>query len=651
MRCFFRFSGARHGAGQVFRRIIAGCVLVGVAAAQQPSRTLHKTAGVVDAPRPSLSLAQTPVTAPAPANPQDGRLYLSLQEAFRMALKNNLDIEFEQVDQTVADQSVLLTEGGGLPRAINYIVADTPAGEAGVAVPLLSFSSPPGLSPLSVDPITSTVSSSYNTSRVLDGTHSLSLTSSPYSRGTPVPGFDAQLLGRYGWIRRNPAVSLTSATGGATTPVNTVITDNTLGDTILTKGFGSGTTIQLGVNNFVQSFYSGRSSPVPFSHPNAYALIAQPLLRGAGHANNTRYIAIAKTNKNISAAVLEQQMISTIAGVGNLYVDLVSLQDSVKVQQQALSAAELLLNNDRQQMDVGRLAPIEVARAESLVTGTRLMLTQAVALRDQQEVILRTLLDPQSLRSADGNVAEIVATDPLVPPRAETAAALPELVKRAWETRPDVRQARLQVTNGERQVASAANAAKPEVDIYGTYESRGVVIPGLTAIGGDPLTGNALLDPVPTGGARSSTIYEAGIQFFLPVQNRVAKASLGADKALLRQQQLRVTQLESQVAAEVRNAITALNAAKSAAVAATTARELQGKLLAAAQESFSAGYTTNISVIEQQTYLAQAQTTEVVAKAAWLKAAEQLDRVLGQTLEKSGISLKRDQPKIEAPQH
>jgi outer membrane protein len=650
MRCFFCYSVARHGAGQAFRWFIAGCALACVAAAQQPSGTLHNTAGVVDAPRPSLLLAQTPVSAPTPANPQDGRLYLSLQEAFRMALKNNLDIEFEQVDQTVADLSVLLTEGGGLPRAINYTVADTPAGEAGVAVPLLSFSSP-GLSPMSVDPITSTVSSSYNTSHVVEGAHSLSLSPSPYSGGTPVPGFDAQLLGRYGWLRRNPAVSLTSATGGATTPADTVITDNTLGDTILTKGFSPGAAIQLGVNDFVQSFYSGRSSAVPFSHPNAYALIAQPLLRGAGHANNTRYIAIAKTNKKISAAVLEQQMISTIAGVRNLYVDLVSLQDSVKVQQQALSAAELLLNNDRQQMDVGRLAPIEVARAESLVTSTQLMLTQAVALRDQQEVILRTLVDPQSLRGADGNVAEIVATDPLVPPETETAAPVPELVKRAWETRPDVRQARLQVTNGERQVASAANATKPEVDVYGTYQSRGVVIPGLTAIGGDPLTGNALLDPVPTGGTRSSTIYEAGIQFFLPVQNRVAKANLGADKALLRQQQLRVTQLESQVAAEVRNAITALNAAKSAAGAATTARELQGKLLAAAQESFSSGYTSNISVIEQQTYLVQAQTTEVVAKAAWLKAVGQLDRVLGQTLEKSGISLKRDQPVIEAPQH
>jgi outer membrane protein TolC len=163
------------------------------------------------------------------------------------------------------------------------------------------------------------------------------------------------------------------------------------------------------------------------------------------------------------------------------------------------------------------------------------------------------------------------------------------------------------------------------------------------------LTGNALLNSVPTGGTRSSTVYEAGIQFSLPVQNRVAQANLGADKALLRQQELRVTQLESQVAAEVRNAITALNAAKSAAGAAATARGLQATLLAAAQESFQAGYATNISVVEQQTYLAQAETTEVVARAAWLKAAAQLDRVLGRTLEKDGILLKSDQPATAAP--
>jgi outer membrane protein len=642
MKYFFRYDGLHFSGSRTFKSA-AGvglyCAALWVAGAQQPAGLLRNTAGIPDAPRPSLSPIPAAGVVPAAASPQDGPLTLSLEEAIQMALKNNLDVEVEQIDQTIADASVSLAKGGGLPRAINYNVADTPAGEGPVAVPLLSFSSP-GLSPSSVDPIPSTVSSSYNTSRVLEGSHSLALTPTSYSAGSPVPGFDAQLMGRYGWLRRNPAVSFTSATSAAPTPADAAITDNTLGDTVLTKGFSPGTTIQLGVNDFVQSFYSGRSSAVPFSHPNAYALIVQPLLRGAGHGNNTRYIAIAKTNRKISAAVLEQQMIGTISGVENLYVDLLSLQDSVKVQEQALNAAQLLFHNDQEQLKVGRMPPIEIARAQALVTSTQLLLTQTISLRDQQEVVLQTLLDPQSLTSTPGTTREIVATDPLLPPASDSSGPLPALIKAAWERRPDVQQARLQLTNGERQVASAANAARPELDLYGSYESRGVVIPGLTAIGGNTLTGNALTDAVPTGGTRSSTVYEAGMQFFLPVQNKVAQANLGADKALLRQQELRVTQLESQIAAEVQNAITALHAAKSSADAATQARELQAKLLSAAQESFKAGYTSNLAVIEQQSYLAQAQTTEVVAKAAWVKAAAQLDRALGQTLENKGISLK-----------
>jgi outer membrane protein TolC len=477
----------------------------------------------------------------------------------------------------------------------------------------------------------------------LETARSLSLGTSPYSGGSLVPGFDAQLLGRYGWLRRNPQVSLLTQTPSSATPADTVTTDNTLGDTILTKGFSPGTTVELGANDFVQSFYSGRSSAVPFSHPNAYALIAQPLFRNAGRANNTRYIAIAKTNKKISSAVLEQQMISTIAGVDTLYTDLISLQDEVKVQQQALTAAEQLLSNDRQQLDVGRLPPIEVTRAESLVTSTRVLLEQAKALRDQQAVILRTLIDPRSLTGPSAQLPDIVATDPLLPPHAAVETPLPELVKLALNTRPDVRQARLQIVNGERQVAGSANAAKPEIDIYGTYQTRGVVLPGLFTTGGSSLTGNTIPDQVPTGGARSSTLYEAGIQFYLPVQNRVAKANLITDKAILRQQQLRETQLESAVAAEVRNAITAFRAAESAAAGAVKARELQERLLSAAQESFQAGYGTNLAVVEQETYLAQAQASEVVAKAAWSKAAVQLDRVTGQMLDRSGVSLKDGQ--------
>jgi outer membrane protein len=406
----------------------------------------------------------------------------------------------------------------------------------------------------------------------------------------------------------------------------------------LLKGFSTGTALQFGVNDFVQSYYSGRSSAVPFTHPNAIALIAQPLLRGAGRSNNTRFIAIAKTNKNISAALLEQQMISTVSGVEALYYDLISLQDAVAVQERALNAAEELLSNDRQQLGVGRMPPIEVARAEALVSASRLVLIAAKARREEQEIVLRTVLDPKSLAQADGTLPDLVATD-LSAPSDEPQKPIAELIQAALSTRPDIRQAKLQITNGERAIAASLNARLPEVDLYGSFQTRGVIAPSLIPTAGDPTTGAALVDPIPAGGQRASRVFEAGIQFNLPVQNKVALASLGADRAELRQEQIRLTQLEAQAAAEVRNTIVGLTAARLAAQSATVSRRLQEQLLNAELEKFRAGMSTNFAVIEQETYLAQAQTTEVAAQAAWKKACVQLNRALGQTLERNRIEV------------
>jgi outer membrane protein TolC len=559
---------------------------------------------------------------------------LSLQQAIQMALERNLDIQLEQLDQSVADFGLIRTQGGATPRAINYNIAETPTGEVIASSPLLATTSLT-LSPYGVEPSTITIPSSYDAAHVLQPYRSLSITTAPFSSGAPVPGLDLNLQGQFGWIRRDPSNSL--VTSSSATAADTTVTNNTLGSTTLLKGFSSGASIQLGINDAVWSLYGGRSSAVPFSHPNAYALIAQPLLRGAGRKNNTRYIAIAKTNKNIAAAILEEQMIAIVAGVEGLYYDLVSLQNSVKVQQKALDAANNLLSDDRQQLAVGHLPPIEVTRAEALVAAIQLALAQANSLHDQQEIVLRTVIDPQSLTQATLN--HLVATDELAPPSELTASPIADLIRHALQQRPDIEQSRLQVTNGERAVAGSANARLPEIDLYGSFQSRGVVSPNLVPVGGDPITGAPAYDPLPTGGLRAAEVFQAGIQFKVPIQNKVAEADLGADRAQLQQERLRLTQMEAQAAAEIRNAIIGWNAAKQAAQAAASARHLQEQLLSAEDEKFRAGFSTNFAVIQQQAYLAQAETTEIAAQAAWKKAGVQLERALGDTLQRHGIDV------------
>ena len=592
-------------------------------------------------PLKSGSAATTPQVKTAPQQQADGPLELSLEQAIRMALQNNLDVQLEQVDQSVADFSLKRTQGGGTFRPINYNIAETPAGEIIPAMPLLA-STGPTISPYGIQPAGISVSPSYDVGHVLQPQQSLSLETSPFSPGSPIPAFDLNLFGQVGWIRRDPENVIASS--ASATAADTASTNNTLVNTTLVKGFSTGTSIQLGFNNLVQSFYSGRSSADPFSHPNAIALIAQPLLRGAGRANNTRYITIAKTNKNIAAAILEQQMISTIAGVESLYYDLVSLQNSVTVQQRALRAAQDLLSDNRQQLEVGRLASIEVTRSEALVETSQLALTQIIALRDQQENVLRSVLAPQSLTNPDGILREIVASDELSVPMDVTASPVSELISQALEQRPDLRQAKLQVSNGERAVAGSANARLPEVDLYGAFQSRGVLSTSLIPTGGDALTGAPLVDAIPTGGIRASRVFEAGIQFTFPVQNRVAEADFATDRVQLREQRLRLNQMQAHAAAEVRNAVIGLAAAKQAARAAAATKQLQQQLLNAEIEKFRTGYSTNFAVIQQQTYLAEAETTEIMAQAAWKKSAIQLERALGNTLKQQGITIKGAPP-------
>jgi outer membrane protein len=563
-----------------------------------------------------------------------GGTQLSLQQAIDMALKRNLDIQLEEVDQSVADFSLTRTQGGATPRAINFNIAETPTGEAIASVPLLATTSPT-LSPYGIEPSTITIPSSYDAAHVLQPYRSLSIATAPFSSGAPVAALDLNLQGQYGWIYRDPSNSLASSSSA--TAADTAVTNNTLGSTTLLKGFSSGASIQLGINDAVWSLYSGRSSAVPFSHPNGYGLISQPLLRGAGKKNNTRYIAIAKTNKTIAAAILEEQMIAIVAGVEGLYYDLVSLQNSVKVQQQALDAANNLLSDDRQQLAVGHLPPIEVTRAQALVSAIQLELVQANSLREQQEIVLRSVIDPQSLTQTTLNQLE--ATDELLPPSELPAASIPDLIRHALEQRPDIEQARMQIMNGERAVAGSANARLPELDVYGSFQSRGVVSTNLVPVGGDPLTGAPVYDPLPTGGLRASELFQAGIQFKVPIQNRVADADLGADRAQLQQERLRSTQMEAQAAAEIRNAEIAWDAAKQAVRAAANARDLQEQLLTAEGEKFRAGFSTNFAVIQQQAYLAQAETTEIAAQATWKKAGVQLDRALGDTLQRHGIDV------------
>jgi outer membrane protein len=89
---------------------------------------------------------------------------------------------------------------------------------------------------------------------------------------------------------------------------------------------------------------------------------------------------------------------------------------------------------------------------------------------------------------------------------------------------------------------------------------------------------------------------------------------------------------------QVENATIALQTARSALNAAIQSRIYQEQLLSAERDRLSVGASTNFLVIQQQSYLAQARSTEVTARSVWIKARVALDRATGNLLEKNGIA-------------
>jgi outer membrane protein TolC len=89
----------------------------------------------------------------------------------------------------------------------------------------------------------------------------------------------------------------------------------------------------------------------------------------------------------------------------------------------------------------------------------------------------------------------------------------------------------------------------------------------------------------------------------------------------------------------VEDALIALQRTRAAYDAAVETRKLQEQSLEIEQERFDVGLSTNFLVIQYQSYVAQARSTEVAARGAYAKAWTQLDSVMGTILQVHNITL------------
>ncbi|PYY07610.1 MAG: hypothetical protein DMG61_24555 [Acidobacteria bacterium] len=174
--------------------------------------------------------------------------------------------------------------------------------------------------------------------------------------------------------------------------------------------------------------------------------LTQPLLQGFGFLPNTRFIRIAKNNREISDVAFRLQVITTVDQIENIYWDLVNAYENVKVQQESLALAQKTLEDNKKQVQIGTLAPIEVVRAQSVVATDQQSLIVAQTNLELQQLLMknalsRTLVDPVLAE------AEVIPTSTMQVPANEPVVPMQDLINDALSHRAELAESRIDLTN------------------------------------------------------------------------------------------------------------------------------------------------------------------------------------------------------------
>jgi outer membrane protein TolC len=560
-----------------------------------------------------------------------GQIYLSLSDAIALALENNLDIELERFLPKIADTDLLRAKGGGLLRGLNLFVNEPPPGIGGPSGPLLTTltagSTPSALVNTNFSDI-ALISQQQNSLSITDPI--------PMANGPAIPQFDPILSGLINAEHATIPEFTAVLTGSNWLAENTVNANAGLN-----VGLSSGAQLSVNFNNSRYSTNATRYTYNPFTTSSLGLTITQPLLQGFGASLNTRFIRIARNSRKVADFVFRQQVIDTVAGITRLYTDLVSLNEDVKVKRESLRLSGRLYEDNRTQVEQGTQAPIEVTRANAALASSRQALINAEGLVRQQELIVKTTLTRGGLANPAVLAAHIIPTDSLTVPERESEQPLQDLVQTAIQKRPDLAGAGIQVENSEISLKGSLNALRPRLDVVGTIQNSGLA--------GDlnPLFGTSSQGLAPGGYGtglgqifrRDFPTYTIGVQLTVPLRNRVAQAYAARDELQVRQAQVRRQQLEDQVRLEVADAEQSLRQARAAFEAAVEARRLQEQSVNVEQQTFDVGLSTNFQLIQFETFLAQARSTEVASMGAYIKAKIALQRAMGAILEDHHVTI------------
>jgi outer membrane protein len=362
----------------------------------------------------------------------------------------------------------------------------------------------------------------------------------------------------------------------------------------------------------------------------------QPLIRNRG-----KYIT--KLPITIARAQLSQQTFTTvdtiqrlILAAENAYWDVISARERLKVQEQALALADAALKRAQRELELGATSPLEIFQPQQNYATAEIALTQVKYQLSIAEDFLRRQisvdLDPEIRK------LPIVLTEEVKPELEDATPETDTAVQTAMTNRPDLKSARVSLDINDLQIQNALNAAKPLLNLQGSYQSYGRGGPGYIRTVTPPL-----FVPGGPGDAWGQMFgfdfntFAFSLQLQLPLRDRVAAANLADTAVNKRLNALRERSLEQQIRNEVLTAINNLENSKASVRLAQVALDYAQKRADADQKRYDLGVINIFFLLSAQNDLTTAQSNLVNQTVQYRRNALTLQQRLGTLLPSRGI--------------
>lgn len=363
--------------------------------------------------------------------------------------------------------------------------------------------------------------------------------------------------------------------------------------------------------------------------------IGQNLLRNFGVDVNNAFVITARRSNQISMKEFENVVTNVLLEVERRYWLLVAARQNLELERKALELAEDLQKRNQIQVEVGVLPPVAVTQAKS-----------EVAARE-----LDVIVAENTLQASEDNLKNVLAMDLSQPINATDEPTTEvfqfneqESLEEAYEKRPEIEQAKLEIENRQTLKKYYSNQRLPTFSVEGSVNLQGLggdENPDRLSFEGEP-------EPIPSRflgsseafsqifGADFTTWQVLGV-FSFPIFNRAARGEYVKATAELDRSEIVLKKTQDDVALDVKSAVREIENSLRAIDAARVSVELAKEVVINEQERLNVGIGTTRLVLEAQRDLIDAGVREITAIANYNIALAELERAKGTLLEKDGV--------------